>query len=80
MQSSGGLSDKDIQRILEEAERNRENDAKQKEVTEVKNHAESVVYDTEKNMKTYLALFVNCHPFFLDSAQIQRHTETRRRH
>lgn len=53
VQSSGGLSDKDIQRILEEAERNRENDAKQKEVTEVKNHAESVVYDTEKNMKTY---------------------------
>lgn len=53
IQSSGGLSEKDIQRILEEAEKNRDSDAKIKEVTEAKNHAESVVYDTEKNMKTY---------------------------
>jgi len=53
IQSSGGLSEKDIQKILEEAEKNRESDAKVKETTEAKNHAESVVYDTEKNMKSY---------------------------
>jgi len=53
IQSSGGLSEKDIQKIVEDAEKNRESDQKLKEVTEAKNHAESVIYDTEKNAKTY---------------------------
>jgi molecular chaperone DnaK len=53
IQSSGGLSEKDIQKIVEEAEKNRDSDAKLREVTEAKNHAESVIYDTEKSMKTY---------------------------
>eukprot|EP01110_Echinostelium_bisporum_P009921 TRINITY_DN3450_c0_g1_i1.p1 TRINITY_DN3450_c0_g1~~TRINITY_DN3450_c0_g1_i1.p1 ORF type:complete len:764 (-),score=487.24 TRINITY_DN3450_c0_g1_i1:123-2414(-) len=53
VQSSGGLSEKEIQRILEEAEKNRDADAALKEVTEAKNSAESIIYDTEKNMTTY---------------------------
>jgi len=53
IQSSGGLSDEAIKKIIEEAEKNRDADAKVREVTEAKNHAESVIYDTEKSMKTY---------------------------
>lgn len=53
IQSSGGLSDKDIQKIIEDAEKNRESDAKLKEVTEAVNRAESILYDTEKNIKQY---------------------------
>ena len=53
IQSSGGLSEKDIQKIVEEAEKNRESDQKMKEVTEAKNQAESILYDTEKNIKQY---------------------------
>lgn len=53
IQSSGGLSEKDIARIVEEAEANRETDQKLKEATEAKNRAESIVYDTEKNVKQY---------------------------
>lgn len=53
IQSSGGLSEKDIQRIIEDAEKNRENDQKIKEVTEAKNSAESILYTTEKNIKEF---------------------------
>jgi len=53
IQSSGGLSEKDIQRIVEEAEKNRDSDLKVKEATEAKNRAESIIYDTEKNVKQY---------------------------
>jgi len=51
--SSGGLSDKDIQRILEEAERFKEEDGKTKELAEAKNQSESIIFDTEKNLKEY---------------------------
>jgi len=53
IQSSGGLSDKDIQRIVEDAEKNREADQKLKEATEARNRAESIIYDTEKSVKQY---------------------------
>eukprot|EP00026_Physarum_polycephalum_P000820 Phypoly_transcript_00821.p1 GENE.Phypoly_transcript_00821~~Phypoly_transcript_00821.p1 ORF type:complete len:552 (-),score=108.75 Phypoly_transcript_00821:336-1991(-) len=53
IQSSGGLSKKDIARIIEEAERNRDADHKMKETTEAKNDAESKIYETEKNIKQY---------------------------
>jgi len=51
IQSSGGLSESDIQRILQEAEKNKENDQKFKESSEARNHADSVIYETEKSMK-----------------------------
>eukprot|EP01111_Echinosteliopsis_oligospora_P013572 TRINITY_DN489_c0_g1_i1.p1 TRINITY_DN489_c0_g1~~TRINITY_DN489_c0_g1_i1.p1 ORF type:complete len:671 (+),score=215.12 TRINITY_DN489_c0_g1_i1:70-2082(+) len=53
VQSSGGLSDKDIKKILEDAEKFKETDAKSKELIEAKNQAESILYETEKSMTTY---------------------------
>lgn len=58
IQSSGGLSEKDIEHIIKEAESHRESDQKMKEVVEAKNQAESVLYDTEKNVKQYLLCYL----------------------
>merc|ERR1711998_495163 len=51
IQSSGGLSDDDIERMVQEAEANAEADAKKKETIEAKN--EVLVYSTEKSLSEY---------------------------
>ncbi len=51
IQASGGLSDADIEKMVKEAEANREGDAKRKELVEAKNHGESLIHATEKSIK-----------------------------
>jgi len=53
VQSSGGLSDSAIKKILEDAEKFKETDQKSKDLVEAKNQAESILYETEKSMTTY---------------------------
>jgi molecular chaperone DnaK len=53
IQASGGLSEADIQRMVREAEANAEADKKRREFVEAKNHADSLVHQTEKNLKEY---------------------------
>jgi len=53
IQSSGGLSEADIQRMVKEAEQFRESDVKRKQLTENRNHAESIIYDTNKNLSEF---------------------------
>jgi molecular chaperone DnaK len=48
IQSSGGLSDDEIERMTREAEENVETDKKRKEMIEAKNDADSLIYGTEK--------------------------------
>jgi molecular chaperone DnaK len=55
IQSSGGLSEAEIERMVREAELNAEADAKRKEVIEVKNEADSLVYNAEKTLKEHEA-------------------------
>jgi molecular chaperone DnaK len=50
IQSSGGLSDDDIERMTREAEENVEADKRRKESIEAKNNADSLVYGTEKSV------------------------------
>jgi len=50
IQSSGGLSDDEIERMTREAEENVEADKKRKELIEAKNDADSLVYGTEKSV------------------------------
>jgi molecular chaperone DnaK len=50
IQSSGGLSDEEIERMTREAEENVEADKKRKELIEAKNDADSLVYGTEKSL------------------------------
>jgi len=53
IQSSGGLSEADIERMVQEAESNAEADKQKKEMTEAKNDADSLVYKTEKDLNEY---------------------------
>lgn len=49
--SSGGLSDEEIDRMVKEAEAHASEDEKKKEEVEVRNNADSLVYQAEKTLK-----------------------------
>ena len=53
IQSSGGLSEEEIQKMMQDAEANAEADKAKKESIEAKNHADSAVYETEKSLKEH---------------------------
>jgi len=53
VQSSGGLSETEINKILQEAESNRDTDKKKKDLIEARNSAESNIYETEKNLTQF---------------------------
>merc|ERR1712224_959031 len=50
IRSDGGLSDKDVERMVEEAEAMRESDQKKKDAVEARNSGETLVYQVEKQM------------------------------
>ena len=51
IQGSTGMDDKEVDRLIKEAEANREADKKRKESIEARNMADSAVYQAEKTMK-----------------------------
>ena len=53
IQASGGLSDDDIEKMVKDAEEHAEEDKKRRESVEAKNHAESLVNTTEKQMEEH---------------------------
>ena len=53
IESSSGLSEAEIDKMVKEAEMNAEADKKAREQAEVKNEAETLVYATEKSVKDY---------------------------
>jgi molecular chaperone DnaK len=53
IQASGGLSDSDIQKMVKDAEQHAAEDKKRRELVEAKNHADSLVHTTEKNLKEH---------------------------
>merc|ERR1712125_59553 len=53
IKSSGGLSDAEIQKILKEAEEHAETDKKKKSLIEMKNRAEGVIDECNKNLKEH---------------------------
>jgi molecular chaperone DnaK len=53
IQSSGGLSDAEIQKMVKDAEVNAAADKARKEFVEAKNQADSAVYETEKSLKEH---------------------------
>ena len=48
---SSGLSDEEIEKMVQEAEAHKAEDEKRQELVEVKNQADSLVYQTEKTLK-----------------------------
>ncbi len=53
IESSSGLSEKDIEKMVKEAELHAEEDRKERERIEVRNEADSLLYSTEKSLKDY---------------------------
>ena len=51
IESSSGLSESEIDRMVKEAEANAENDKKEREKVEVKNEGDSLLYSAEKSLK-----------------------------
>jgi molecular chaperone DnaK len=53
IEASSGLTDQEIQKMKQEAEANAEADKRVKEKTEKVNHADSLIFQTEKQLKEY---------------------------
>jgi molecular chaperone DnaK len=53
IQASGGLSEADINKMVKDAELHAADDKKRRELIDVKNHAESLMHDSEKSLKEY---------------------------
>ena len=53
IQASGGLSDDEIEKMVKEAEANKEADKKKRESVDVRNQADTLIHSTEKNLKEH---------------------------
>jgi molecular chaperone DnaK len=53
IQASGGLNESEIERMVKEAEEHAEEDRQRKEAIEARNHADSLIYSTEKSLKEH---------------------------
>ena len=53
IQASGGLSDNDIEKMVDEAKTHAEEDKTKKESVEIRNQADSMVYSTEKSLNEH---------------------------
>ncbi|MCC5993272.1 MAG: molecular chaperone DnaK, partial [Rhodobacteraceae bacterium] len=53
IQASGGLSDEDIEKMVQDAEANAEADKKRRELVEARNQAESLIHSTEKSLEEH---------------------------
>jgi molecular chaperone DnaK len=53
IQASGGLSEAEVERMVREAAEHAEEDKKRKATIEARNHADSLIYSTEKSLKEY---------------------------
>ncbi|MEH2488721.1 molecular chaperone DnaK [Bradyrhizobium sp. AZCC 2230] len=51
IQASGGLSEADIQKMVKEAGAHADEDKRRKELVEARNHADAVIYSTEKLLR-----------------------------
>jgi molecular chaperone DnaK len=50
IRSSGGLSDSDIERMVQDAEASKEKDLKRREAIDLKNESDQAIYNTEKQL------------------------------
>ncbi len=53
IESSSGLSDAEIEQMVQDAEQHSEEDKQKKEEIELRNHADSLIYSTEQSIKEY---------------------------
>ena len=53
IQASGGLSDEEINKMVKDAEANKETDKKKRESVDARNQADTMIHTTEKNLKEH---------------------------
>ena len=53
IQASGGLSDEEIEKMVKDAEANKDSDKKKRESVDVRNQADTLIHSTEKNLKEH---------------------------
>ncbi|MDA7751881.1 molecular chaperone DnaK [Candidatus Pelagibacter sp.] len=53
IQASGGLSDEEVEKMVKDAEANKEEDKKKRESVDVRNQADTLLHSTEKNLKEH---------------------------
>ena len=53
IQASGGLSDEEIEKMVKDAEANKDEDKKKRESVDVRNQADTLIHSTEKNLKEH---------------------------
>ncbi len=53
IQASGGLSDEEIEKMVKDAEANKDADKKKRESVDVRNQADTLLHSTEKNLKEH---------------------------
>ena len=53
IQASGGLSEEEINKMVKEAEANKETDKKKREAVDARNQADTLLHSTEKNLKEH---------------------------
>ncbi|MFP3037855.1 MAG: molecular chaperone DnaK [Candidatus Hodgkinia cicadicola] len=53
LKASGGLSDEEVQNMIKDAQVNLEIDKKNRDIAEIKNQSESLIYSTEKSLNDY---------------------------
>jgi len=53
IQASGGLSDEEIEKMVKDAEANKDADKKKRESVDARNQADTLIHSTEKNLKEH---------------------------
>jgi molecular chaperone DnaK len=53
IQASGGLSEEEIEKMVKDAEANKEEDKKKRDSVDVRNQADTLLHSTEKNLKEH---------------------------
>ena len=53
IQASGGLSDEEIEKMVKDADANKEADKKKRETVDVRNQADTLIHSTDKNLKEH---------------------------
>jgi len=53
IQASGGLSEEEIEKMVKEAEANKDEDKKKRESVDIRNQADTLIHSTEKNLKEH---------------------------
>jgi molecular chaperone DnaK len=53
IQASGGLSEEEINKMVKDAEANKESDKKKRETVDARNQADTIIHTTEKNLKEH---------------------------